>query len=78
VHLPGCVNKAKNASTPHDAFSFFISDDILNIMLTRTNQKNHDYLFNFTGRDQKWMEPTSLDELRTVIGLLFLHLHTNI
>jgi len=33
------VNEAKNANTPHDAFSFFISDDILNIILTRTNQK---------------------------------------
>ena len=33
-------------------------------------KKINDYLFNFTGKDQKWMRPTSLDELRTVIGLL--------
>jgi len=73
------VDEAKNANSTHDAFSFFISDDILNIILilTRTNQKNHDYLFNFTGKVQKWMRQTSLDELRTVIGLLFLHLHMN-
>jgi hypothetical protein len=76
VRLPECVDEAKNANTTHDAFSFFISDDILNIMLTRTIKKIHDYLFNFTGKLQKWMRQTSLDELRTVIGL-FLHLHTN-
>jgi len=77
VRLPGCVDEAKNANTTHDAFSFFIYDDILNIILTRTNQKINDYLFNFTGKVQKSMRPTSLDELRTVIGLLLLHLHTN-
>jgi len=35
------VDEAKNANTTHDAFSFFISDDILNIILilTRTNKK---------------------------------------
>jgi hypothetical protein len=35
------VDEAKNANTPHDAFSLFthISDDILNIILTHTNQK---------------------------------------
>jgi len=33
------VDEAKNANTTHDASSFFISDDILNIMLTNTNQK---------------------------------------
>jgi len=71
------VDEAKNANTPHDAFSFFISDDILNIILTRTNQKINDYLFIFTGKVQKSMRPTSLDELCTAIGLLFLHLHTN-
>jgi hypothetical protein len=51
-------------------FHFFISDDILNIILTHTNQKIHHYLFNFTGKIQKWMRRTSLDELRAVIGLL--------
>ena len=40
VRLPGCVDEAKNANTPQDAFSLFISDDILNIILTHTNQKN--------------------------------------
>jgi hypothetical protein len=33
------VDEAKNANTPHDAFSLFISDDILNIVPTHTNQK---------------------------------------
>ena len=70
VRLPGCVDEAKNANTPHDAFSLFISDDILNIILTHTEQKTHYYLFNFTGKFQKWMQRTSLDELRVVIGLL--------
>jgi len=79
VRFPGFVDEAKNANNTHDAFSFYISDDILNIILilTRTNKENHDYLFNFTGKVQKWMRQTSLDELCTVIGLLFLHLHTN-
>jgi hypothetical protein len=34
VRLPGCVDEATNANTPHDVFSLFISDDILNIILT--------------------------------------------
>jgi hypothetical protein len=38
LRLPGCVDENKNANTPHDAFSLFISDDILNIILKRTNQ----------------------------------------
>jgi hypothetical protein len=63
------VDEAKNANTPHDAFSLFISDDILNIILTPI-KKFHDYLFIFTGKVQKWMRRTSLDELRIVIGLL--------
>jgi hypothetical protein len=46
VRLPGCVDEAKNADSPHDAFSLFISDDILNIILTNTNKRNHDYLLN--------------------------------
>jgi hypothetical protein len=39
VSLPGCADEAKNANTPHDAFSLSISDDILNIIFTYTNQK---------------------------------------
>ena len=70
VRLLGCVDETKNANTRHDAFSLFNSDDILNIILTHTNKKIHDYLFNFTGKIQKWMRRTSLDELRAVIGLL--------
>jgi hypothetical protein len=78
VRLPGCVDEAKNANTPHDAFSLFISDDILNSILTDTNQKVHDYLFIFTDKFQKWMRRTSLDELRAVISLeKCLNLHTN-
>ena len=64
------MDEAKNANTQHDAFSLFISDDILNIILKHTNQKIYNYLFNFTGKVQKWMRRTSLDELRAVIGLL--------
>jgi len=41
VRLPGCVDEAKTANTPQDAFSLFISDDILNIILTHTDQKIH-------------------------------------
>jgi len=33
------VDEAKNANTPHDVFSLFISDDILNIIFRHTNQK---------------------------------------
>ena len=53
VRLPGCVDEAKNANTPHDAFSLFISDDILNIILIPTNRKINGYLFNFTGKFHK-------------------------
>jgi hypothetical protein len=40
VHHPGCVDEAKNANTPHDAFSLFISHDILNIILNKHQTKN--------------------------------------
>ena len=60
------MDKAKNANTPHDTFSLFISNDILNTLI----KKFHDFLFNFTGKVQKWTRRTPLDELRTVIGLL--------
>jgi hypothetical protein len=50
VHLPKCVDEAKNANSTYDAFSLFISDDILNIILTNTNKEIHDYLLNFTGK----------------------------
>jgi hypothetical protein len=33
-------------------------------------KKIHDYLFNFAGKVQKCIRRTSLDELRTIIGLL--------
>ena len=55
VRLLGCVDETKNANTPHEDFSLFISDDILNIILTHTDNKIHDYLFSFTGKVQKWM-----------------------
>jgi hypothetical protein len=40
VRLPGCVNEAKNANNPHDVFSLFISDDILNIKLTHQSKNS--------------------------------------
>ena len=70
VRSPGCVDEAKKADTPHDDFSLFISDDILNIILTHADKKSYYYLVNFTGKLQKWMRRTSLDELHIVIGLL--------
>jgi hypothetical protein len=65
--LPCVWMKPKNANTPHDAFPLFISDDILNVILTHTNQKIRDYPFSFTGKVQKWVQRTSLDELCAVI-----------
>jgi hypothetical protein len=44
LRLTGCVDEPKNANTPQNAFSLFISDDILNIMLLHTNKKIHDFL----------------------------------
>jgi hypothetical protein len=35
ARLLGCVDEAKNANSPHDAFSLFISDDILNIIVKK-------------------------------------------
>jgi hypothetical protein len=64
------VDEGRYANTPHYAFSLFISDDILNVILTHTNQKIRDYLFSFTGKVQKWVQRTSLDELCAIIGLL--------
>jgi hypothetical protein len=39
VRLLGCVYEDKNANTPHYAFSLFISDDILNIILNTHQSK---------------------------------------
>jgi hypothetical protein len=40
VRLTGCVDEAENANPPNYAFLFFISDYILNIILTHTNGKS--------------------------------------
>jgi hypothetical protein len=69
VRLPGLWMKPKMQILHMMLFHFFISDDILNIILTNTNTKIHDYL-NFIGNVQKWMRKTSLHELCAVIGLL--------
>ena len=52
VRLSGCQSQARNANTPLDAFSLFISDDMLKTTLFHTNQKIQEYLMNFNGSHQ--------------------------
>ena len=72
LRLPGCKDQARNANTPHDAFSLFISENMLNIILYHTNQKIQEYLTNFDGSRQQlnFMHEATLDEIRVVIGLV--------
>jgi hypothetical protein len=77
VLLPGCVDEAKMQIPHMMLFSFLFLMIFSTLYLYTPIKKINDYLFNFTGKVQKWMRPASLNELRTVIGLLFLHLHTN-
>ena len=37
LRLPGCKGQARNANTPPDAFSLFISENMLNIILYHNN-----------------------------------------
>ena len=87
LRLPGCKGQARNANTPHDAFSLFISENMLNIILYPTNQKIHvqEYLINFDGSRQQLnlMHEATLDQIRAVIGLViyggaFESLHENL
>ena len=65
-------NIARNANTPHDAFSLFISENMLNIILYHTNQKIQEFLMNYDGSRQQLnlMHEATLDEIRAVIGLV--------
>ena len=53
LRLPGCKGQARIANTPHDAFSLFISENMLNIILYHTNQTIQKYLMNFDGSRQQ-------------------------
>ena len=68
--LPGCQSQAKNANTPFDVFSLFISKNMLKIILYHTNQKIQKYLMNFNGSFQRRVHDITLDEIGAVIGLL--------
>ena len=72
LRLPGCKDQVRNANTPHDAFSLFISENMLSIILYHTNQKTQEYLINFDGSRQQLnlMPEATLDEIRAVIGLV--------
>ena len=72
LRLPGCKGQARNASFPHDAFSLFISENMLNIILYHTNQKIQEYLKNFDGSRQQLnlMHEATLDEICAVIGFV--------
>ena len=72
LRLPGCKAQALNANTPHDAFSLFVSENMLNTILYHTNQKIQEYLMNFDGSRQQLnlMHEATLDEIRAVIGLV--------
>ena len=72
LRLPGFKGQARNANTPHDAFSLFINDNMFNIILYQNNQKIQKYLMNFDGNRQQLnlMHEATLDEIRAVIGLV--------
>ena len=70
VRLPRCQSQARNANTPLDAFSLFISDGRLKTILFHINQKIQEYLMNFKGSHQSCMHVITLDEISAVIGLL--------
>ena len=69
---PGCKGQVRNANTTYDAFSLFVSENMLNIILYHTNHKIQKYLMNFDGSRQQLnlMYEATLNDVRAVIGLV--------
>lgn len=70
THIPGVKGPAKEAKTPYQSWSYFITDDMLDIIVQWTNQYIESVRPKFQReRDAKLTDKT---EIKAVIGLLFL------
>lgn len=75
-HACGPTALAKNAKTNMDAFSLFISDEIINIIVTCSNQRGRNKVkewneANTSGTRRTWKEVDAV-EIRAFLGLLIL------
>lgn len=72
VHIiPGPKNDAKNALTPLDQFKLFISDPIINSIVTHTNADISNRRENYTDQTAT-VSDTCAEEINALIGLLLL------
>lgn len=69
-HLPGVIGEAKNAKTPLECWSYFFDDDILQRVVTYTNE----YITSIKENYQRERDTKLIDiiELKAFIGLLYL------
>lgn len=70
THLPGVKGNARNASTAVDIWNNIFTDEILNIIVTYTNQYIETIRNNFSR--ERDIKPTDRIEIRAFIGLLYL------
>lgn len=68
--LPGVPRRLQHLKSPFDIWNIFFSNEILNIIVTYTNQKIEAVSENFAReRDHK---PTTIPEIKALLGLLYL------
>ncbi|CAH1973428.1 unnamed protein product [Acanthoscelides obtectus] len=70
LHLPGVKSSAKSAKTALECFSLFFSDDIINLLVTCTNQ----YIEVVRGKFQRERDAkdTDVEEMKALLGLLIM------
>lgn len=69
-HLPGVIGNARNATTPLECWNCFFTNDILETIVTYTNQYIQSIKDNY--ERERDARPIDLIELKAFIGLLFL------
>ncbi|XP_049942746.1 piggyBac transposable element-derived protein 4-like [Schistocerca serialis cubense] len=73
-HLPGSKRKTKTIDSTDilSAWELFISEDLLQLILTNTNVKIHDMSNKYRAPKPAFIRPLDIDELRAFLGLLYL------
>jgi len=70
THLPGVKGVAKNAKTPHDAFKLYFDEELMNILVLKTNLYILKIRVNY--KRVADAQDTDIIELTAFIGLLLM------
>ena len=68
AHAAGPVNEARNVTNPLDAFSLFVDDAVVGLIVTMTNRRGHD---EYSRNNAAWKDTDDV-EIRAFIGILIL------